>query len=193
MEVQALTCYSCTTQGRSCTTEEIACTPRINSCITQSVSASGGGVNYDVILKNCGMCEGNVSMHFGSMKFSQLCKSCSSNLCNNEPFIEESSKLNGLECYTTSLEDPNAISTVKCTGTQDRCVNVLAQFGGVKLEMRGCASKLICQNFDTSQMGIQLSYTPNCCETNLCNKATLLPGSGISLPILAAVVMATWL
>ncbi|XP_043539238.1 phospholipase A2 inhibitor 25 kDa subunit-like [Chiloscyllium plagiosum] len=184
-EVQPLTCHSCTAQGKTCETTQTSCPPGINSCITMSVSTNAGGIKQIMIFKNCGVCERNISLQFGLINVAQICKSCSSNLCNDHPFEEEPSNLNGLECYSNSPEGSNAMSIVKCTGTQDRCLTASGNFGGVKMELRGCASSEACQAIDQSTMGMQLSYTGNCCEPKLCNKAVLFPGSGISLSTLA--------
>ncbi|GCC21355.1 hypothetical protein chiPu_0019824 [Chiloscyllium punctatum] len=176
-EVQSLTCLSCTAPSHTCETTQTSCRPGINSCITMSVSTNAGGMKQFMILKNCGVCEQNTSLQFGSMNVAEICKSCSSNLCNNHPFEEGPSNLNGFECYTNSPEDSNARSIVKCTGTQDHCLTASSSFGGVKMELRGCASSAACQVINQSITGMQLSYTGNCCETKLCNKAVLFPGN----------------
>ncbi|XP_060708615.1 uncharacterized protein LOC132833946 [Hemiscyllium ocellatum] len=192
-EVQSLTCLSCNVQNRTCKTIQTSCPPGINSCITTSISMNTGGIKQFVFFKDCGVCVQNTSLQFGLINIEQKCKSCSSNLCNDHPFEEGPSILNGLECHTNSPEDSNAMNIVKCTGIQDRCITASGNFGGIKMELRGCASSIACQAIDQSQMGMQLSYTGKCCETKLCNKAVLFTGSGISLSILAAVAMVTWL
>ncbi|GCC29437.1 hypothetical protein chiPu_0007879 [Chiloscyllium punctatum] len=88
---------------------------------------------------------------------------------------EGPSNVNSLECYTSSPEVSNIGNILKCTGTQDSCFKVSVGSGFE----RGCTCRNNCRVSDPPLLGTNVS-TPNCCETNFCNKATLFPDAGRS-------------
>ncbi|XP_067874539.1 uncharacterized protein [Heterodontus francisci] len=196
VEVQCLTCLTCNALARSCTTARLECAPEITSCVTISSTTTVGGLEQIAIAKACGNCPDAESFNAGFMKSSTKCSSCNSSLCNNQPFEEADTRLNGLQCFGNSPEakDGHPI-IVKCTGIEVHCIETSIKVPslGTVIEINGCASKNLCQTVETSQLGIEIIHHPNCCEDNLCNKGRNLPGSGIWLSILTVVAVTTLL
>ncbi|XP_038668972.1 ly6/PLAUR domain-containing protein 8-like [Scyliorhinus canicula] len=96
--------------------------------------------------------------------------------------VQENTTLNGVECYTchgdSAAACTNNASIVKCVGIQNRCAYTYTQlsFSGQHAFVKGCLSESTCQSPKTSFFGVQNSSDIQCCQGNLCNKETTLPG-----------------
>uniref|UniRef100_UPI00398EAB2C phospholipase A2 inhibitor gamma subunit B-like isoform X1 n=2 Tax=Pristiophorus japonicus TaxID=55135 RepID=UPI00398EAB2C len=193
----ALKCFQCTSTSRDCKQMEEVCESGQDTCKTQSIITLLGGNQELQNLKSCGICIENFSCNFGVL-IDHKCSSCSSDLCNNQPFSEIPTH-NGRECFgcfnvssETCASNP---SIVKCFGSQDRCIKgsiPQEQFGSLTT-IKGCVSKNMCRSGIESDLLSLKGFTHNCCEGNLCNKGSTIPGSWISRSLLAVVVIGTLL
>uniref|UniRef100_A0A8C2K1G7 Lymphocyte antigen 6 family member M6 n=1 Tax=Cyprinus carpio TaxID=7962 RepID=A0A8C2K1G7_CYPCA len=104
------------------------------------------------------------SFNLGNIKLSSYC--CSTDLCNDRNSPDPSTNTpNGKTCYF--CDGQNCSSIMTCSGSEDRCFNATASFGGQPVGVKGCVSKAICD---------AASLIPNvqgisCCSGNLCNGA----------------------
>lgn len=174
-EVQSLKCYSCIATGNTCNEKQETCPARLNNCMTILSTVNVGEIMNSSLVKGCNTCPGDFSMNLGFVYTFGKC--CSTDLCNNQPIYQENKTPNGLECYAQGYG--SKLEIVKCFGIQDRCLKLTAKSAGISIEIKGCASKNICDTPDTSALGMEIESSINCCENNQCNKGTNLPGSRI--------------
>ncbi|KAG9331643.1 hypothetical protein JZ751_018619 [Albula glossodonta] len=95
---------------------------------------------------------------------------------------------NGQQCFTCEGED--CTKTLKCLGSEDRCIKTSVTTGGQKLTMKGCASQTVCGGALNAQIG-NVAVGMSCCQGNLCNGALRVGQSVLFLLLvpLASVVL----
>uniref|UniRef100_A0A8B9GQB4 UPAR/Ly6 domain-containing protein n=1 Tax=Astyanax mexicanus TaxID=7994 RepID=A0A8B9GQB4_ASTMX len=111
---------------------------------------------------------GNTNL--GAVKISINTKCCSTDLCNKQsvPALSRGSP-NGRKCYTCA--NNQCTGSVDCEGDEDHCINIKSSAGNVKVTLKGCASKSVCDGVQGSMSTAGVSGSLNCCQGNLCNGA----------------------
>ncbi|XP_016325593.1 urokinase plasminogen activator surface receptor-like [Sinocyclocheilus anshuiensis] len=141
---------------------------KTSQCPTESTNCFGATITVNsttVKVKSCApaVCPSG-SINLGIGKGSSLC--CNTDLCNAQDAPDPSTNApNGKTCY--SCDGQSCLNTVSCSGTEDRCFNATASFGGQPVAVKGCASKSIC---DVPNL-IPTVNDVSCCSGNLCNGA----------------------
>ncbi|XP_067831539.1 uncharacterized protein [Heptranchias perlo] len=182
--VSALKCFSCTDPIGNCTQKEAVCNSAANhTCTALSVILRVGGINSSMVSKGCGICPEPISINTGFFALSRRSSCCSSDLCNGQyRAVEQNTTLNGLECFgclNVSFDTcVSSTSIVKCVGIQDRCLHdASTQLSpGNLFILKGCVSENLCRFPKSSAFGVQTTSDSSCCQGNLCNNATTLPG-----------------
>ncbi|XP_014012006.2 urokinase plasminogen activator surface receptor [Salmo salar] len=177
----SLKCFECTPGvSGACTDKETDCLYPTQCGSSRVVSYAGDTKVVDINAKSCAVPAECVSaaMNFGISRTTIASKCCNTDLCNSQS-VPESTKAppNGKKCFTCTGTDCN--STLSCLGDEDRCISATVNTGGMKITMKGCASKKFCVGDVSQALGPTMDM--KCCEGNLCNNAQSI---GLSLLLL---------
>ncbi|KAK7143120.1 hypothetical protein R3I93_014324 [Phoxinus phoxinus] len=154
----SLSCYECMSETGSCAGQKVkTCPSGYSQCMSSTVVAQVGDITFKVKIKDCAVACQSGSINFGIVKMTSSC--CNTNKCNAQDAPEPVS--NGKKCYFCD-EQQSCSNTVKCSGTEDRCIKATATATGQSLVVKGCVSKSI---FDATSVSVQS------CSGNLCNGA----------------------
>ncbi|XP_038670896.1 urokinase plasminogen activator surface receptor-like isoform X2 [Scyliorhinus canicula] len=181
-EVLTLKCYSCASSTENCSLQSVCNSAQNMKCKTIATKSSVGATK---ITKSCGICTEPLSLNTGTFAYFQGYRCCTSDLCNDISHqVEENTALNGLECHACQSNSAavcaRSTSIVKCVGIQNRCAYTYTQLPviGQRLVIKGCASEGICKSPKSFGVffGVQIISEMQCCQGNLCNMETTLPG-----------------
>ncbi|KAK7143122.1 hypothetical protein R3I93_014326 [Phoxinus phoxinus] len=165
----SLDCYVCSSETGSCVGQQTVktCTAGFSHCVISTAVVQVGGIISTTQFKDCAAsadCQ-NFSYNFGNERVSTSC--CNTDKCNAQDAPPDP-VLTGKKCF--SCEGNICSNTVKCSGTEDRCITITATGSGSSNQstvVKGCVSKSVCDS---------TSFNPNvdgisCCSGNLCNGA----------------------
>ncbi|XP_038141438.1 urokinase plasminogen activator surface receptor-like [Cyprinodon tularosa] len=126
---------------------------------------------FDMTAKGCAMSEECVdgSINFGIVRTVHMTSCCTTPLCNNR-FQDYKSIPNGKKCFSCKGED--CTRTVNCEGEENHCIKMTANAAGVRVELKGCASKLMCTDQVTSLLTMYSGLQYSCCQGDYCNSAS---------------------
>ncbi|XDV38258.1 hypothetical protein PO909_007702 [Leuciscus waleckii] len=155
----SLSCYECSNPTGSCAGQTVkTCPIGSTQCTSSIIGIQVGGISSTGNNKSCAATCLSQSFNFGNVRMTISC--CGIDLCNLQDVQDPAP--NGKNCYY--CDDKSCSNTVKCSGTEDRCIT--ASVG--QSVLKGCVSKSICD--DTTSAGVG-SGNVTCCEGNLCNGA----------------------
>ncbi|KAL7859138.1 hypothetical protein SRHO_G00142850 [Serrasalmus rhombeus] len=153
-----------------------------DQCDSKTVVVNMGGIEHEVNIRTCGAAEecDTGSLNLGALKMTVNSKCCSTDLCNSQkvPALPKGSP-NGKKCYTCADADKNCLETLSCEGSEDHCLSATVNTAGLKLTMKGCASRSFCTADSSSMQEAGINGDWSCCEGNLCNSA-----AGVQLSLL---------
>lgn len=175
-------CYSCIGSLQECGGADIPtvqCRGKENHCVEISRQWLSGTSLVEPIIKGCGnypKMENLLACSIGDKTSYVVIRVCEGSKCNNSSFAEFSvGEPNGMTCYSCLDTghgecSPENLQPMNCTGTMDRCMNVIDYIRHARLRA-GCANQQLCQ--DKSFYGALLPKLPisymTCCEGALCN------------------------
>ncbi|TRY94978.1 hypothetical protein DNTS_004654 [Danionella cerebrum] len=121
------------------------------------------GSNIKMNVKDCSSDCANGSINFGTLQMTVTC--CNTDQCNAKDAPDYSSAApNGHRCFYC---DTNSCSnTISCSGNEDHCIKAKGTFETHSKDVKGCASRSICEA--TSMKSVE---NISCCSGNLCNDA----------------------
>ncbi|XP_036393959.1 urokinase plasminogen activator surface receptor-like [Megalops cyprinoides] len=93
---------------------------------------------------------------------------------------------NGKQCFTCQGTD--CTHTLKCVGSEDRCVKASMIVHGQTLTVKGCASQTVCAGCLNAQLGNTV-VDMSCCEGDLCNNARRIGQSVLLLLVSVASII----
>ncbi|XP_073681090.1 urokinase plasminogen activator surface receptor-like [Garra rufa] len=158
----SLSCYECTSLKGSCTDQKVKTCPRGSSMCSSSTSVTqSADTTAKIKVKDCAAVCASGSLNLGILKKSSVC--CNTDQCNTQDAPDPRTDSNGKTCYY--CDGKSCSNTLKCSGSEDRCITATGSFGDQSLVVKGCASKSIC-DVKSPATDVQ-SIT--CCEGNLCN------------------------
>ncbi|XP_072552241.1 urokinase plasminogen activator surface receptor-like [Salminus brasiliensis] len=169
--VLTLKCYQCI-PGLSgqCTDTQKDCP---GQCASINTATYFAGIKQERHSKSCAVDAEQCitgSLNLGAVRTTVNSKCCGTDLCNKQktPALPKKS-LNGKQCYT--CDDNICARTVSCEGDEDHCISGTANAGGVKMTVKGCASKSYCVSPASTILATGITGGVSCCEGNLCNEA----------------------
>uniref|UniRef100_A0A3B1IXS7 Urokinase plasminogen activator surface receptor-like n=1 Tax=Astyanax mexicanus TaxID=7994 RepID=A0A3B1IXS7_ASTMX len=174
-----LKCYECTSGlSGTCTKKERHCP---DQCVSVNTATYFAGVKQEVVRKGCAANAGQCitgSLNLGVVRTTVNSRCCSTDLCNSQsvPALTKKS-LNGRKCYT--CVDDICTGSVSCEGDEDHCISGTADAGGVRMTVKGCASRSYCVSPASSILAAGISGGVSCCNSDLCNGA-----EGVNLSLL---------
>ncbi|XP_012710977.2 urokinase plasminogen activator surface receptor [Fundulus heteroclitus] len=180
-KANTLKCYECTPEiTGTCTDQAKECTSTDNRCAAMTVlTYTGDSKPREIKAKSCTKAEGcvNGSVNFGFSKTVVEC--CASDLCNTKHVSDPKSIPNGKKCY--SCEGQKCTKTLNCEGDQDYCIKTRVNFGGETLTLKGCASKMVCDENALASLQTVIGPGSSCCQGDYCNSAS---SASAGLPLL---------
>ncbi|CAJ1061622.1 urokinase plasminogen activator surface receptor-like isoform X1 [Xyrichtys novacula] len=177
-----LRCYDCGVEvAEACTDKIIECPEQGQQCGVLGILSYAGSIKIvEINMKSCFFGEQCMegSANFGTARIRVSSRCCSSDLCNKEPIsaAPSTSKPNGKKCLTCL--GTTCSVTVDCVGSEDYCISTQVKIGNGTADIKGCASKQICSNYE--QLGGIIGEHTSCCQGNLCNSNS---GTG-AIPLL---------
>ncbi|XP_053498901.1 urokinase plasminogen activator surface receptor-like isoform X1 [Ictalurus furcatus] len=167
-----LRCYHCS-QDCETNSNTMNCS---HACSVNYVVSYDNGMKSEYGFKSCadnGECINySVNLGYAKLAISQEC--CNSDLCNSGPFPAVDLRPNGKKCYFCVGD--NCLGNLQCEGLEDHCLTYIDTLTGHELNIKGCASKILC-DFATSGLALTRMNITNrqvtwkCCKGNLCNSA----------------------
>ncbi|XP_034030980.1 phospholipase A2 inhibitor and Ly6/PLAUR domain-containing protein-like isoform X2 [Thalassophryne amazonica] len=188
-KASSLTC--CIDEGSSCTSTQCSASELCGA--TRITSYEGGTQMTDLTIRSCAVAENCVSalINFGVTKTVINTVCCSADNCNNQSVPEPPSRNpNGKKCFTCDGRSCNTI--MNCEGTEDHCISTTVSVDEQKVQLKGCASKLVCSDIVNSQLAAVIEGKINCCQGNLCNGASRTSAAILMLvtPLLSLIMFA---
>uniref|UniRef100_A0A3Q2QH75 Plasminogen activator, urokinase receptor n=1 Tax=Fundulus heteroclitus TaxID=8078 RepID=A0A3Q2QH75_FUNHE len=182
-KANTLKCYECIpgTTG-TCTDQAKECTSSDNRCAAMTLlTYTGDSKPREIKAKMCTQAEGCVkgSVNFGSDKTVTVTECCASDLCNTKHVSEPKSIPNGKKCY--SCEGQQCTRTLNCEGDQDYCIETITNLGGEIQTLKGCASKMVCDENGSASFETFIGQRSSCCQGDYCNSAS---SASAGLPLL---------
>uniref|UniRef100_A0A7N8X9R9 UPAR/Ly6 domain-containing protein n=1 Tax=Mastacembelus armatus TaxID=205130 RepID=A0A7N8X9R9_9TELE len=169
-----LRCYECPLiSSAHCTNVPKACASQNTQCSSMRITLyKGSSTVDDLSVKSCAPAQDCVegSINYGELRVVITNKCCSTDLCNTQlaPVPSKTSP-NGKKCYTCSGSECK--TTVNCEGAEDYCISETVTAEGIKVTMKGCASKVFCSNTKSAQLTRAVQTEVSCCQGNYCNSA----------------------
>ncbi|KAG7469211.1 hypothetical protein MATL_G00126430 [Megalops atlanticus] len=187
-----LQCYQCIPTGLgSCMQTQETCPASQTKCGSlTAVVYAGSSKQAEINGKSCAAPAECISgsVNFGISRTTVNTKCCDSNLCNtqNAPALPDASP-NGKQCFTCQGTD--CTHTLKCLGSEDRCIKTSVKSDGQTVTVKGCASQTACAGNINAQFG-NTAVGMSCCEGDLCNNARRI-GQSVSLLLvsLASIIL----
>ncbi|KAJ6663634.1 hypothetical protein lerEdw1_009713 [Lerista edwardsae] len=203
-------CYSCIGSLQECgggDVPTVQCRGKANHCVEISRQWLPGTGLVEPIIKGCGnypKMKNLLVCSIGDKTSYVVIRVCEGSKCNNSSFAEHAvsyfsevsaGEPNGLACYSCLDTghgecSPENLQPMSCTGTMDRCMNVMDYIRHARLRA-GCANQQLCQTTDfygALLPKLPISYM-TCCQGALCNgerDQAAGRGQGVLLALLAA-------
>uniref|UniRef100_UPI00398ECB52 phospholipase A2 inhibitor and Ly6/PLAUR domain-containing protein-like isoform X7 n=1 Tax=Pristiophorus japonicus TaxID=55135 RepID=UPI00398ECB52 len=172
-----LTCFICESTTGDCSPAEDTC--RSDTCLILTARETYDNTTRLLVSKSCGSCSEPLSFSSGVVSISQTSRCCTSDLCNRYMTAEPpNTTQNGMECRgcfnSSSASCSDNEQTVKCVGSETRCINFTGYQHlvpiGPTFFARGCASEDACRHtFAFQHFSIMVIELPECCAGYLCN------------------------
>ncbi|XP_037533158.1 urokinase plasminogen activator surface receptor-like [Nematolebias whitei] len=110
------------------------------------------------------------SINLGVLKIVTSSQCCNTSYCNAKDIPEPTSFTeNGRRCL--SCEGLECGRTLNCAKNEDYCIKSTMKKDGQKLTMKGCASKLMCQDKYIADAQVSTGAEISCCQGDYCNSA----------------------
>ncbi|KAF4117983.1 urokinase plasminogen activator surface receptor-like [Onychostoma macrolepis] len=154
-------CYECKGLGNYCPDRPVICPIGFSKCMSSTFILQIGDTPVKMKQKECiEECQDS-SINYGTFKQTFSC--CDTRLCNYRDAPDPRTNVpNGRTCYYCDGQDCS--KTVRCSGTEDRCITTTMTKGGLKMLVKGCISKYMCGALKCSFI-----QDVSCCEGDLCN------------------------
>ncbi|XP_036393955.1 urokinase plasminogen activator surface receptor-like [Megalops cyprinoides] len=186
-----LQCNQCIPTGvGSCTQTQETCPAFQTRCGSVTVASYMGSFKLaEVNMKSCAAPAECVSgsVNFGVSRTTVSTRCCDGNLCNtqNAPALPDGSP-NGKQCFT--CEGTDCTHTLKCLGSEDRCIKASVKSDGQTVTVKGCVSQTACAGTLNAQLG-NTAVDMSCCEGDLCNNARRIGQSVLLLLVSVASII----
>ncbi|XP_058052028.1 phospholipase A2 inhibitor and Ly6/PLAUR domain-containing protein-like [Ahaetulla prasina] len=177
----SLECERCFGTGNSCLSGKEKCELNEDICIIGLTKISQGGKNMSFIEKDCYFSENctsaSVLVTFGQGEFlrkSALC--CSGEDCREDslPWPPVNITANGKYCPACYSEsEPCPVETVKCTGSENYCLDLLGHKDSEKrITLKGCTTESMCNALHSRKVNLFDMGTVNCRPANQVSQLT---------------------